>query len=529
MPLKKKKISELEEAQDMRGFYTIGYRIVNGVKTSLKFGLEKVQTAYENMVALKNDALAAIRDIRSLEATVESNEETREISEAQRVAAEQVRVQEYGGVINELNTAKQSSVSQTALAKKATDDANAATQSSINQTALAKSATDNANSAAGSVNAAKEAATAAAAGANAAKSASEEQTVLAKTATDNANTAANTANLKATLAGEKAALADAAAQAANEAATGVETKVKTAIDKLVADAPDALDTLQELATALGNAPNFATTMTNELVKKLNKTDIVNDLVSGGAGKVLSAEQGKILKTSFDNHNHSGIYEPIFSKNTAFNKNFGTAAGTVCEGNDLRLSDSRTPKAHTHPATEVSGDEDHRFVSDAEKNIWDSKAEGNHNHDSIYSSVNHEHQASDIQETTDKKVMTAEERNILSTLGTTYAKADLSNAVTTLTSGSNTYIKFNNGILIQYGRITTTGQKERRVYMPMSFKNDGYKVFYGIEAGADVVQTLYTLNKSTSSFYVSGTFYDPYNGNKGFPGESFDWFAIGIWK
>ena len=82
---------------------------------------------------------------------------------------------------------------------------------------------------------------------------------------------------------------------------------------------------------------------------------------------------------------------------------------------------------------------------------------------------------------------------LSSLGTTYAKADLSNAVTTLTSGSNTYIKFNNGILIQYGRITTTGQKERRVYMPMSFKNDGYKVFYGIEAGADVVQTLYTLN------------------------------------
>jgi hypothetical protein len=147
----------------------------------------------------------------------------------------------------------------------------------------------------------------------------------------------------------------------------------------------------------------------------------------------------------------------------------------------------------------------------------------------YAASVHEHQASDIQETTDKKVMTAEERNILSTLGTTYAKADLSNAVTTLTSGNNTYIKFNNGILIQYGRITTTGQKERRVYMPMSFKNDGYKVFYGIEIGANVVQTLYTLNKSTSSFYVSGTFYNPFTGESGFPGEAFDWFAIGIWK
>ena len=147
----------------------------------------------------------------------------------------------------------------------------------------------------------------------------------------------------------------------------------------------------------------------------------------------------------------------------------------------------------------------------------------------YAASVHEHQASDIQETADKKVMTAEERNILSTLGTTYAKADLSNAVTTLTSGSNTYIKFNNGILIQYGRITTTGQKERRVYMPMSFKNDGYKVFYGIEAGANVVQTLYTLNKSTSSFYVSGTFYNPFTSESGFPGEAFEWFAIGIWK
>lgn len=37
------------------------------------------------------------------------------------------------------------------------------------------------------------------------------------------------------------------------------------------------------------------------------------------------------------------YEPVFTKNSAFNKNFGTTAGTVVEGNDERLSDSRTPK------------------------------------------------------------------------------------------------------------------------------------------------------------------------------------------
>lgn len=37
------------------------------------------------------------------------------------------------------------------------------------------------------------------------------------------------------------------------------------------------------------------------------------------------------------------YEPKFIKNTAFNKNFGTEAGTVVEGNDARLSDARVPK------------------------------------------------------------------------------------------------------------------------------------------------------------------------------------------
>ena len=47
------------------------------------------------------------------------------------------------------------------------------------------------------------------------------------------------------------------------------------------------------------------------------------------------------------HNHSGVYEPIFTKNNAFNKNFGSTAGTVCQGNDSRLSDARTPTSHTH--------------------------------------------------------------------------------------------------------------------------------------------------------------------------------------
>lgn len=46
--------------------------------------------------------------------------------------------------------------------------------------------------------------------------------------------------------------------------------IQQAIAALVASSPAALDTLKELAAALGNDPNFATTMTNALAGKANK-------------------------------------------------------------------------------------------------------------------------------------------------------------------------------------------------------------------------------------------------------------------
>ena len=46
-------------------------------------------------------------------------------------------------------------------------------------------------------------------------------------------------------------------------------------------------------------------------------------------------------------------EPVFSKNTAFNKAFGNTAGTVCQGNDSRLSDERTPKLHNHSRSDIT--------------------------------------------------------------------------------------------------------------------------------------------------------------------------------
>lgn len=59
MPLIKKKISELPLADSLKGLYTIGYKIIDGIKTSVKVSLEDIQTAYQDVVnAVKNSEVA---------------------------------------------------------------------------------------------------------------------------------------------------------------------------------------------------------------------------------------------------------------------------------------------------------------------------------------------------------------------------------------------------------------------------------------------------------------------------------------
>lgn len=63
------------------------------------------------------------------------------------------------------------------------------------------------------------------------------------------------------------------------------------------------------------------------------------------GQITSADSRSITLPSEPTPTSIGA-EPAFTKNTAFNKNFGSAAGTVCQGNDSRLSNAR-------PASDVS--------------------------------------------------------------------------------------------------------------------------------------------------------------------------------
>lgn len=68
-----------------------------------------------------------------------------------------------------------------------------------------------------------------------------------------------------------------AAQTVNNTQVATTAFVKSAIAALVASSPAALDTLNELAAALGNDPNFATTMTNALAGKQQKDATLTNL------------------------------------------------------------------------------------------------------------------------------------------------------------------------------------------------------------------------------------------------------------
>jgi hypothetical protein len=107
------------------------------------------------------------------------------------------------------------------------------------------------------------------------------------------------------------------------------------------------------------------------------------------------------------HDHDGVYEPVFTKNTAFNKNFGTSAGTVAEGNHTHSQYALTghnhdtdyaPLNHSHSEYALVGHSHSEYETKFSKNTAFNKdfgtiagtvAEGNHTH-SQYALNSHDH-------------------------------------------------------------------------------------------------------------------------------------------
>ncbi|ANT41779.1 hypothetical protein PBI_MAKEMAKE_5 [Mycobacterium phage Makemake] len=97
----------------------------------------------------------------------------------------------------------------------------------------------------------------------------------------------------------------------------VDARVAVGTAALVDSAPDTLNTLNELAAALGDDPNFAATVASQIGAKADRARTITAGTGLTGGGDLTAD--RTLSVSF-----------------------GTSSTTACVGNDSRLSNTRTP-------------------------------------------------------------------------------------------------------------------------------------------------------------------------------------------
>lgn len=152
--------------------------------------------------------------------------------------------------------------------------------------------------------------------------------------------------------------------------------ISKAVNDLINGAPDALDTLNELAAAMGDDPNFATTVTNALAGKVDKVTgkglSTNDFTAALLTKLNGIEAGA----------NKYVHPALTALTASFRKVGRDANGHVVDGGAVVKADitalgipaQDTVYTHppTHPASMITPDATHRFVTDAEKAIWNAQ-------------------------------------------------------------------------------------------------------------------------------------------------------------
>ncbi|EBS4632573.1 shikimate transporter [Salmonella enterica subsp. enterica serovar Bareilly] len=126
--------------------------------------------------------------------------------------------------------------------------------------------------------------------------------------------------------------------------------VAAKVAQLVGSAPEALDTLQELADALGNDPNFATTVLNKLAGKQPLDETLTALsgksVDGlieyvGLRETISRATGAMQKDqNLNDVPDKALARQSLQLGNSATLNVGTTLGTVAAGDDIRISSAK---------------------------------------------------------------------------------------------------------------------------------------------------------------------------------------------
>ena len=168
-------------------------------------------------------------------------------------------------------------------------------------------------------------------------------------------------------------------QAEKNKITDTYTKAETdaKISGLVNSAPATLDTLNELATALGNDPSFATTITAQIGQKVDKISgkglSTNDFTDEYKAKVDAIGTGGTTVNASDVVTDSThLFVTQNEKNQWDGKS--VVAGSTTNGNVLINGTETIVYTHpsTHTAASITTDSTHRFVTDSQMSGWDSK-------------------------------------------------------------------------------------------------------------------------------------------------------------
>jgi hypothetical protein len=120
-------------------------------------------------------------------------------------------------------------------------------------------------------------------------------------------------------------------------ATDWDAKMATFIDT----APEALDTWIELVTEIQDNDSQIANLFTQIATKQSKFTQNGFVKLSSNGETVNYLTTLAMSDISGLENSLNLLEPNFSKNTAFNKDFGTSSGTVAQGNDNRILNGQT--------------------------------------------------------------------------------------------------------------------------------------------------------------------------------------------